>query len=232
MNSNRQIAVMMPALACPACAKTGANWSVPNVVKIRNMPSVKPKSPTRLTRKAFLPACEALFLRNQKLISRYEQRPTPSQARNTQQVVVGQDQDEHAEHEQVQVGEEPVVALVTAHVADRVVVDEHADRAHHDEHHRGQRVDVVAPLHDERTRPEPGEEVEVDDLLTMAEHMRDHVHAQHPRDRDHRERQHVGAPAHEALAEQQRDHEPGQRQERDQRDGRLRAPRPPSLSSR
>ena len=48
-----------------------------------NIASVKPKSPTRLTMKAFLPAWLALFLRNQKLISRYEQRPTPSQPRNS-----------------------------------------------------------------------------------------------------------------------------------------------------
>ena len=45
-------------------------------------PSTNPKSPIRLTMNAFLPASEADFLTNQKPISRYEQRPTPSQPTN------------------------------------------------------------------------------------------------------------------------------------------------------
>ncbi len=50
-----------------------------SVAPIRNMPSRKPKSPMRLTTNAFLPAAALASLSNQKLISRYEQRPTPSQ---------------------------------------------------------------------------------------------------------------------------------------------------------
>ena len=73
----------MPEPIIPTFANTPMNCSVPVVMKMRNMPSVKPKSPTRLTRKAFLPAWLALFLRNQKEMSRYEQRPTPSQPRNS-----------------------------------------------------------------------------------------------------------------------------------------------------
>ena len=83
--SSRQIQVMVPDATSPlsACSNTPANCSVEKVTKIRNMPSVKPKSPTRLTRKAFLPAWLALFLGNQNAIRRYEQRPTPSQPRKT-----------------------------------------------------------------------------------------------------------------------------------------------------
>ena len=43
------------------------------------MPRPKPKSPTRLTMNAFLPASAADFRWYQKPMSRYEQRPTASQ---------------------------------------------------------------------------------------------------------------------------------------------------------
>jgi len=46
------------------------------------MPSMKPKSPTRLTTKALIAAAPAEGLRNQKPIRRYEARPTPSQPKN------------------------------------------------------------------------------------------------------------------------------------------------------
>ena len=58
-----------------------------------------------------------------------------------QQEVVAQDQHQHAEHEQVQVGEEAPEPAVAVHVADRVDVDEEADRADDEQEHRGQRVD-------------------------------------------------------------------------------------------
>ena len=66
---------------------------------------------------------------------------------------VREDQQQHREHEQVQVGEEPPVARVVAHVADRVDVDEQADRRDDDEQARGQRVDDEADLDDESRRP-------------------------------------------------------------------------------
>ena len=43
---------------------------------------MNPQSPIRLTMNAFLPASEADFFWYQKPISRYEQRPTPSQPTN------------------------------------------------------------------------------------------------------------------------------------------------------
>ena len=64
----------------PHPATSGARWaaaaatswksSVPKVVKISSMPRMKPKSPMRLTMKAFLPASAADFFLNQKPISR------------------------------------------------------------------------------------------------------------------------------------------------------------------
>jgi hypothetical protein len=47
------------------------------------MPRMKPKSPTRLTRKAFMFAKIAVGLLNQKPISRYDTRPTASQPKNS-----------------------------------------------------------------------------------------------------------------------------------------------------
>ena len=67
-----------------AAAADATDWKskVPNVVKTRSMPRMKPKSPIRLTTNAFLPASAADGLRNQNPISRYEQSPTPSQPTN------------------------------------------------------------------------------------------------------------------------------------------------------
>jgi len=47
------------------------------------MPRMKPKSPTRLTRKAFMFAKMAEGRVYQKPISRYETRPTASQPKNS-----------------------------------------------------------------------------------------------------------------------------------------------------
>ena len=53
-----------------AAAITPRKSRVPNVTKIRNIPTRKPASPIRLTMKAFLPASEALCLSNQNPMSR------------------------------------------------------------------------------------------------------------------------------------------------------------------
>ena len=50
--------------------------------KSRRTPRTKPKSPMRFTTKAFIPAVAFLCSLYQKLISRYEQSPTPSQPTN------------------------------------------------------------------------------------------------------------------------------------------------------
>ena len=55
---------------CSAPARTAGSSSVPRWEKIRNMASMKPKSPTRLVTNAFLPARAALGFSNQKEMSR------------------------------------------------------------------------------------------------------------------------------------------------------------------
>ena len=69
-----------------------------------------------------------------------------------------EDQQQHREHEQVQVGEEAPVARVVAHVADRVDVDQQADRRHHDEQARRQVVDEEADIDHEVAGRDPGEQ--------------------------------------------------------------------------
>ena len=46
---------------CDASSCTSRKSSVPKVKNTRNSPRTNPKSPTRLTTNAFLPASEALF---------------------------------------------------------------------------------------------------------------------------------------------------------------------------
>ena len=55
---------------------------VPNAAKINIRPTRNPQSPMRLTMKAFLPAAAAAGRMNQKLMSRYEERPTSSHPTN------------------------------------------------------------------------------------------------------------------------------------------------------
>src|SRR4029453_3644882 len=57
---------------------------------------------------------------------------------------VRQDEQQHREHEQVQVREEAPLARVVGHVADRVDVDQHADRRDDDQQRRRQAVDEEA----------------------------------------------------------------------------------------
>ena len=85
--------------------------------------------------------------------------------REQQQVVRRQHQQQHAEHEEVEVGEEAPPAGVVGHVADGVDVDQHADRGDHDQHHRGQVVEEQLKGMLEVARRDPLVEREVDGLV-------------------------------------------------------------------
>ena len=83
MNSIIVIAVAVERTSVPPIA---ALFSVlydsePTAWNAKNIAIMKPQSPTRLVTKAFLPAVAALSRVCQKLMSRYEQVPTPSQPR-------------------------------------------------------------------------------------------------------------------------------------------------------
>ena len=61
-----------------------------------------------------------------------------------QQEVLGEDQGQHEEHEEVQVGEEAPVAFFVRHVADGVDVDQEADAGDDAEHDEGEVVELKA----------------------------------------------------------------------------------------
>ena len=132
------------ASACigAALVNSGTKSSVPNVRKSRNIPSMKPKSPMRLTMKAFLPASAADFLQEIKADEQIAAQADAFPADEEQHVVRGEDQDEHEEHEQIEVGEEAVVAALVRHVSGGINVDEPADAGDHQEHHDGELVDL------------------------------------------------------------------------------------------
>src|SRR5271166_768563 len=58
-----------------------------------------------------------------------------------QGVVVGQNQRQHREHEQVHVPEEAVIPALVSHVADRVDVDQHAHTGHEQQPYARQRIE-------------------------------------------------------------------------------------------
>ena len=80
--------------------------------------------------------------------------------REDDQVAVRQDEQQHAEHEEVEVGEEAPLARVVRHVADAVDVHQRADPGDHDEHDRGQVVEEEAELDLEVAGRDPGVERE------------------------------------------------------------------------
>ena len=75
--------------------------------------------------------------RDQQVRGRADERPADDQ----QHEVGRQDQQQHREDEEVEVGEVARVAAVAAHVGDRVDVDQERDAADHQAHEHRQRVD-------------------------------------------------------------------------------------------
>src|SRR5918996_2882629 len=77
--SRSETRVAVPEAIAPAEPNTSSNSTDPVVTKIRKIPISIAVSPMRVTMNAFFPASAAAFRSCQKAISRYEQRPTPSQ---------------------------------------------------------------------------------------------------------------------------------------------------------
>ena len=67
------------SLALEAEPRTPSKVTEPNVTNMSMIASERPMSPTRLTTNAFFDATAADSLKNQKPMSRYDARPTPSQ---------------------------------------------------------------------------------------------------------------------------------------------------------
>jgi hypothetical protein len=139
---------------------------------------------------------------------------------------VREDQQQHGEHEEIEVGEEPPVARVVAHVPDRVDVDEQADRGDDDQQAGRQRVDEEADFDDEVAGRDPGEPVQrvAVGVLRAREQRRGagedpegHGHRDDPRAEDDQHRDPVG-PLAQAPSDQSRECEPCDRQDDQQWD--------------
>ena len=76
VKSSRAMVVRTPTCVAPSdgmvesLVKMSVKFTEPNVQKASSTPTVKPKSPMRVTMKAFFPASAADFFRNQKPISK------------------------------------------------------------------------------------------------------------------------------------------------------------------
>ena len=81
--------------------------------------------------------------------------------------IVAHHQHQHAEGEQRDVAEEPGVAGVVRHVADRVDVDHQRHEGDHQHHRRGQRVDQEADGELERPGREPRVDVAVEGVARL-----------------------------------------------------------------
>ena len=103
---------------------------------------MNPKSPMRLTMNAFLPASEADFLQEIETDEQVAAEADAFPSNEEQDVVRGHHQDEHEEHEQIEVGEETVVAAFVRHVAGGVDVDEEAHAGDDHQHDDGELVDL------------------------------------------------------------------------------------------
>ncbi len=95
------------------------------------------------------------------------------------QEVVAQDQQQHAEHEQVQVGEEAPEPAVAVHVADGVDVDQQAHGRDHQEQHGGQGVDLERDVDLEVADGYPAVERDVQ-LVAAEDHVGEDDHGDHP----------------------------------------------------
>ncbi len=80
----------------------------------------------------------------------------PLPAHEQHQVVRAQDQGEHREHEQVQVGHVAGVAGIVAHVSDRVDMDKEAHEGHDQDHDGREGIHLVGPIHPEGGRDAGG----------------------------------------------------------------------------
>jgi hypothetical protein len=90
---------------------------------MKNVPSTRPTSPTTLMTNALIPA--------------HDERPTDDQ----QHEVARQDQEQHREDEEVEVGEKARVALVAVQIADRIEVDQHRYAGDDADHEDRERID-------------------------------------------------------------------------------------------
>ena len=81
------------------------------------------------------------------------------------QEVVGGDEHEHGEGEEREVAHEPRDALVVGHVTHRIDVDQKANEAHDQHHHRRERVDPELPVDLKAANLDPAPKLDLGDGL-------------------------------------------------------------------
>ena len=130
--------------------------------------------------------------------------------------ILGRHQHQHGEGEQAEIGEEPRLVRIVAHIADGVDMDDGGDQCHHHDHDGGQRVETQRPIDAQFARRHPG--VQPDRLrragLGEADLVQDDP-AQDRRDDQQPGRDVHRGPVPDPPAEQPRDDGADQRQEDD-----------------
>lgn len=88
-----------------------------------------------------------------------------------QQIVVSEYENEHREHEQVEIRKESTVTFVVFHVADGINVDEKADARDDEEHQCGKRIEQKRDIHLEYADGNPRIERQVDDAVVFRQRL-------------------------------------------------------------
>ena len=182
-SSSRPITVAMPPGIAAAPAFTSTKAEEPKAASISMIATDMPRSPTRLTTKAFLAGDGRgrLVLPEADQQVRGQAHALPADEQH--QVVVGEDQQQHRRDEQVEEPEEAAPPLVVGHVADRVDVDQAADAGDQQHEHDRQLVDQQADVDVPAAGGDPGVERHADRAggLLAAEQLDEQRHPDHER---------------------------------------------------
>jgi len=111
----------------------------------------------RLTMKSFLTGVSGGFAEEIKTDQQVAAKSHAFPADEEEHVVGGENENEHEEHEEIEVGEEAVIAAFVGHVAGGVDVNEPADSGDDEEHDHGELVDLEVEAGAEISGDDPGE---------------------------------------------------------------------------
>ena len=140
---------------------------------------MKPKSPKRLTTKAFMPAFAFSMSVYQKADQAVAAEAHAFPAEEHHHEVAAHHQEQHGEDEEVEPHEEAPVVRLVRHVARRVDVDERRHVGDDHRHHHAQRVDAERELDVERAGLPHGPEVVLEEAVRRV--GRDHLPERHLR---------------------------------------------------
>ena len=132
--------------------------SVPRCCQIRNMAIMNPKSPIRLTMKAFLPGVGVHLVAEPEADQQVGAETDAFPADEHDREARPEHQHQHEHHEEVEVREVARVPRVFLHVADAEQVDQAADTGDDQEHHGGELVHLEGQVELERADRQPAPE--------------------------------------------------------------------------